>query len=668
MKLKNKLILFTLSICIASIVLIFVINYTIAIKRLEEVVHESVDLQSHDIAQDMDKWLEGEKRQLSGILDVILYNNDHSSNYMKSLMKKITSENPDNFYYIGYNNKETYLGADVNLPPGFDVTTRPWYTGAMATNDFFITEPYVDVVSQDMVITISKQFVTNGGIKGALGTDISINYLVDLVAKADFGEESYAFLIDDNGNILTHINQDFKPNNEDGSFTKINEVLDGKISDIFNKDNLNLKSRKIKDFDGKNRLFFFGDVGDTGWKVGVAIDEKSITGIINNIIYLTVIASFIVLGIAVIASLYIANSITRPIKESVEMAQDISNLNLSVKINDKDLKRKDEIGQIYNSYKLIIEKLRVFMEDMDNSIRINHEIHEETLDKIRYLLGQAEDTSATTEELSAGMEETSATAISINESTQEIENAIVDFAEKVEEGAITSNEIRVKAGELSNQFIQAKDKSMDVLYNARVEIEKAIEASKEVDKINILSNAILGISEQTSLLSLNAAIEAARAGESGRGFAVVAEEIRKLADNSNTTVGEIQNVTNSITNAVEHLINRISLVMDFLEKDVSGDYEMMVNAVNQYREDGNSLNNIISDLSASSEELAATVNQISMAIKDISITVEESTMATTNIAHKNMNIVEAINEINNIMERNEEISQRLEEIVSQVMF
>jgi methyl-accepting chemotaxis protein len=283
-------------------------------------------------------------------------------------------------------------------------------------------------------------------------------------------------------------------------------------------------------------------------------------------------------------------------------------------------------------------------------------------------LGQAEDTSATTQELSAGMEETSATAISVNESAEEIERAISDFAEKVEEGANTSSEISVKADKLSYQFIQAKDKSMNIYTNARKEIEMAIVASKEVEKINVLSNAILQISEQTSLLSLNAAIEAARAGESGRGFAVVADEIRKLADHSNATVGEIQSVTEIITKSVGQLTSSISQVMDFLEKDVTTDYEMMVDAVGQYKEDGSSLYNIISDLSATSEELSATVNTIASSMKEISITVEESTIATTNIAEKNMNMVEAINEINSIMEKNKDGSNKLEETVSQVKF
>jgi methyl-accepting chemotaxis protein len=440
------------------------------------------------------------------------------------------------------------------------------------------------------------------------------------------------------------------------------------MADIIGKTGIKIKDRAIRDFDGVDRLFFYGDIEESNWTVGVAITQDSVMGSINRVILLTILAAISVIIISIILVLYMASTITKPIRESVEIAEDISNLNLSQEIEEKDLKRKDEMGQMYQSFNLIIQKLRAFMKDMDGSIRINHEVNEQTLEKVHYLLGQAEDTSATTEELSAGMEETSATTISINESSQEIERALSDFAQKVEEGANTSNEISVKADKLSHQFINAKDKSMEIYSNAREEIEKAIVSSKEVEKINVLSNAILQISEQTSLLSLNAAIEAARAGESGRGFAVVADEIRKLAENSNSTVGEIQTVTESITKSVGELIERISLVMDFLEKDVTKDYELMVDAVSQYREDGSHLNNIISDLSATAEELAATVNEISIAIKEVSITVEESTVATTNIAEKNMNIVEAINDISGIIEKNKDISDKLEEIVSQVKF
>ncbi|HAE91041.1 MAG TPA: hypothetical protein DCG60_00070, partial [Tissierella sp.] len=126
------------------------------------------------------------------------------------------------------------------------------------------------------------------------------------------------------------------------------------------------------------------------------------------------------------------------------------------------------------------------------------------------------------------------------------------------------------------------------------------------------------------------------------------------------------NVTESITKAVEQLVNNTNELIHFLEKDIINDYEMMVKAVKEYREDGSTLNNILSELSATSEELSATINQVSNSMNEISSTVEESTIATTNIAEKNMNIVEAISDIKDTMEKNREVSRNLEEIVSQV--
>ena len=667
MSLKKRLILFTAGIAIFSVLLISIINYGVIVVRLEKTVDDVSKMQASDVALATEMWLSLQSNSLEEILAGILYNDNHDGRHLNGLLGEGDANHPGNSYYIAYDNKDIYFGSDYVPPVDFDPRTRPWYIGAKDTDDFFITEPYVDVISNDMVITISKQFKTKGGMAGVMGTDVTINYLIGLVENADLGEGNYSFIIDDEGNVLTHLNDDYKPAS-DGSFYKIDELVDGRLLPIIGNDEIKLRNRSIKDFDGKDRLFFFNNIGDTNWKIGVAVTTKDTIGVVDKAVIFTMIAALGVLLISVIMALYVSRIITNPIDDAVQSAEDISNLDLSLNIDEGKLNRKDEMGLMYRAFDNTAGKLRTFMSDMDSSIRINHQIQSETSERINYLLGQAEDTSATTEELSAGMEETSASAMSINESTQEIERAVVDFAEKVGDASQTSGEISSKADELSRQFMEAKDRSMEINARTRKEIDSAIEASKEVEKINILSNAILGISEQTSLLSLNAAIEAARAGESGRGFAVVADEIRKLAEHSNDTVGEIQDVTLTITRAVEELISRVSHVMDYLEEDVSNDYVMMVDATNQYREDGSHLNEIVSDLSATSEELAATVNEIANSIREISLTVEESTMATTNIAEKNMNIVEVLNEIESIMEKNQEISQKLEDIVSQVKF
>lgn len=666
MKLKNKMILFTVLVCIVSILSISIINYMVSIKKLESEVGEKVQLEATSIAKDIDKWMAIQKDSLYEVIESMVINNNFEYDFAYNYLKEASERNPGNLYCMAFSDKYFIDGSGWIPESSYDPTSRDWYVEAIDSDDFYISEPYVDAMTGDMVITISKAFKALDGKKGVISTDIQIDYLVDLVSSVNLGKGSYAFLIDEKGNIVTHLNEEFKPQ-EDKSFN-IGDIVNGKLKNIVEKEKLDIKNRKVKDYDGVDRFFFFENVEESNWKVGVGVATNYVLGNINQAIKYTIIAALIVLIISIAISTYISNSITQPIINTVTIAENIGNLELLDKIDEKELNRKDEIGEMYNSFQNIITKLKIFMKDMEDSIHTNHQVYEETMDKLNFLVNQAEDTSATTEELSAGMEETSSSAISINESVSEVDKAISSFAENVEEGASTADEISTKAETLHSQFVQAKNSTMNLYANTKEEIEEAIQSSKEVEKINILSNSILEISEQTGLLSLNAAIEAARAGESGRGFAVVAEEIGKLAENSNETVEEIQTVTENITKAVSKLIKNTTKLIDFLEKDIMGDYEMMVEAVEEYKNDGSSLNNIISDLSATSEELSATISEISTSIKEISTTVEESTISTTNIANMNVNIVEAIQNINDIMEKNKEVSNKLEEIVSQVKF
>ena len=123
-----------------------------------------------------------------------------------------------------------------------------------------------------------------------------------------------------------------------------------------------------------------------------------------------------------------------------------------------------------------------------------------------------------------------------------------------------------------------------------VSVNEKIEKSKAVEEISVLTDNIIGITEQTNLLSLNASIEAARAGEAGRGFAVVADEIGKLAANSAETAGKIQKVSVKVIEAVNELTQKAETMLHFMDETAMEGYEKLLETSQNYRNDIADLN------------------------------------------------------------------------------
>ena len=422
------MILFTVLVCIVSILSISTINYIFSIRNLEKEVNEKVQSEVMGISKDIDKWMAIQKDSLYEVIESMVINNNFEYDFAYNYLKEASERNPGNLYCMAFSDKYFINGSGWIPESSYDPTSRDWYVEAIDSDDFYISEPYVDAMTGDMVITISKAFKALDGKKGVISTDIQIDYLVDLVSSVNLGKGSYAFLIDEKGNIVTHLNEEFKPQ-EDKSFN-IGDIVNGKLKNIVEKEKLDIKNRKVKDYDGIDRFFFFENVEESNWKVGVGVATNHVLGNINQAIKYTIIAALIMLIISITISTYISNSITQPIINTVTIAENIGNLELLDKIDEKELNRKDEIGEMYNSFQNIITKLKIFMKDMEGSIHTNHQVYEETMDKLNFLVNQAEDTSATTEELSAGMEETSSSAISINESVSEVDKAISSFCRK----------------------------------------------------------------------------------------------------------------------------------------------------------------------------------------------------------------------------------------------
>lgn len=348
-----------------------------------------------------------------------------------------------------------------------------------------------------------------------------------------------------------------------------------------------------------------------------------------------------IIGIAVVMEVILISvltlitiSIVKPLKKSLAHIEEIAQGDFSKEFEQDLLKRKDDFGQLADS----LEKMR---SEMNNLIG---EVKSEALEitgmvqeidtSIRALDDQIENVSATTEELAAGMEETAASSEEINAMSHEIESAAKSIAERSQDGANEADEIRERAVKIKKDTDENDRRTRSIHEEINESLIKALDDIKVVDQINVLAKSIMDITGQTNLLALNASIEAARAGEAGKGFAVVADEIRVLAEQSKAAVAHIQEVTVNVTAAVENLANDAERLLEFVGNDVVESLGGFAEMANSYNSDAANVDSLVTDFSASSEQLLASINGVMDAISDVSKTATEGATGTTDIAEK----------------------------------
>lgn len=351
------------------------------------------------------------------------------------------------------------------------------------------------------------------------------------------------------------------------------------------------------------------------------------------------IGTCVVLLIVVIVLIgTIASDITKSMKQIVEHLGIIAKGNFVNAIPKKNLNRKDDFGQLAGSVESMRESVRALLTKVKGEAT-NLDIVVENIDShVSSLNAEIEDVSATTEQLAASTQETAASAEQINGMSQEIEEAAKAIAVRAQDGAEEAESIHSRAQEAKDRTVQTRQKVSDMLTEIQDGLEQALKDAKVVEEIGVLAESILNITAQTNLLALNASIEAARAGDAGKGFAVVAEEIRVLAEQSKEAVANIQAVTDNVNQAVRNLASDSHKLLKFVDTEVVQSFDDFEKTADAYNLDASTINDLMSDFSATSEELVASIDGILDAIEGITSASNDGAAGTTNIAQKTVSI------------------------------
>ena len=363
--------------------------------------------------------------------------------------------------------------------------------------------------------------------------------------------------------------------------------------------------------------------------VFVGTDKESKDAVVNGIIFGIGAAVCVAMILCIGVGLKLATSISHNIKKSISIMGRVAEGDLTVWVDDKMLKRKDEIGDLSRVTVKLKDTLKGILKGIsENSASL--------LEASRALGTAADTTNGTMNEVQNAVSQVVANSTEQSKNSESTSENMRIMGEHITETSTEVDTLNQNAASMQKSSKKTAD-TLAQLCHINEEVERIIGEVKEqtdrtnvsIQKINTAMEFITSIAEETNLLSLNASIEAARAGESGRGFAVVADQIKKLAEQSNQSGHEIEETTKA------------------LMEDSAREMEIMQR-----------MQEIITEQSGSMQETRANVSEVLKEIEDSMQSILQIRESTGRLAESRGEVMEAVEQLSQIAHDNVDSTQQ----------
>lgn len=549
------------------------------------------------------------------------------------------------YVYLGTENGGYIQWPEESTEAGFDPTKRPWFNEAASKNGSIIrTAPYT--YKSQMLTSNARSFTDkNGKFLGAIGIDVQPSAISNMLSQMKIGKTGYYIIAHKTGVIMA----DGK--NPENNFKNLKEININGIEKLL--------ADKLVPFEilisGEKYVVSPHKVEGTDWILASFITKNELESSSKGIIDVVMLSAIIILILATTLITFLSGSITKPILTVTKKIQEFSQLNFLADENSmkaKYLNSKDETGDMVRALRIMRDNVAEFIIKTADATEQVAASSEELTAISQQAAISSDEVAKTIEEIARGAgdqaKDTEKTAVNIEELgnlleqdtnyIKELNTATFQIEKEKEEGFIILNEL-----------IHKTQKNNDATENVYQIIKNNNENTEKIESASIM---IQSIADQTNLLALNAAIEAARAGEAGKGFAVVAEEIRKLAEQSNSFTNDIKAVINELKKKSQNAVDLMKEAKQIGEEQTKsvvateGKFDGIAEAIDAVKAIINKLNNcsdlmsenknrivdLTQNLAAVSQENAAGTEQAAASMEEQAATIQEIANSGNNLA------------------------------------
>ena len=479
--------------------------------------------------------------------------------------------------------KSYYCYPENSVSSEFNPTAGDAYKGAAQFRDVaYITNIYKNSNTNTDCVTISYGIRKNNESIGVISVDLDLKGLSkSLTNMLDENSNSEFILCDINGQVIASTNDkliDTKVVTQYPIWKDISSANSG-VSNFY--------------FESENYLASYATSEVTGWKFISKVPESVLTQSRNSLIRDFLLIIIVVIIAIIFIGTRFSNSLSKnilKIKDAINQAA-LGNFNSKILINSKD-----ELESLANSFNDMCINVSSLLENVNSSVEDVNYASLNLNNKSKELSSSIAIVNETINKIDLGTTDSTNNLELLTSNMEDVSNSI----NRIDSLATNVTSIADKANSLSEfglEIINALINKANETKKITCEVNDVIQlVSKSVEDIAIMNETITEITQQTNLLSLNAAIEAARAGEAGKGFSVVADEIKKLAEKTELSAKEIANTITYVKSNVENAVMKAN--------DTSTAVENQQNSVKQSHD-------IFGDIIASISTLSIKVNDIS---------------------------------------------------------